>query len=163
MTPLYQTKGAQSTNQMNKQRLFDTLVQDEGVVYEIYRDHLGYATFGVGHLITRDDPEHGLPVGTPVSEERVWTAFEKDLEKAIRGAESIYESFREWPGEVQEILVNMVFNMGATGLSRFANMRRALEQRDWKQAAIHGRDSLWYRQVPNRAERLMSRLESITH
>ena len=29
---------------------------DEGVVYEVYKDHLGYPTFGVGHLILRTDP-----------------------------------------------------------------------------------------------------------
>ena len=36
---------------MNLDELRKQLEIDEGVEYEIYNDHLGYATFGVGHLI----------------------------------------------------------------------------------------------------------------
>ena len=52
---------------------------DEGVVNEIYLDHLGLPTVGVGHLIREDDPEHGLDVGTQVSEERVANCFMVDV------------------------------------------------------------------------------------
>ena len=41
-------------------QLKETLKVDEGVVYEIYNDHLGYPTFGIGHLVLEGDPEHGL-------------------------------------------------------------------------------------------------------
>ena len=148
---------------MNKQRVFDQLCIDEGVKYEIYHDHLGYPTFGVGHLIVKDDPEYGCEVGTPVSEERVWEAFEKDLHTAECECLALYNNgFLLWPAEVQEVLVNMMFNMGRTRLSKFKNMTAALKEHDWKQAAIEGRDSLWYRQVTNRAERLMTRLENVS-
>ncbi len=36
---------------MNFKRLYEQLKIDEGVIYEIYHDHLGYHTFGVGHLV----------------------------------------------------------------------------------------------------------------
>ena len=39
---------------------------DEGVKYEIYNDHLGYPTFGIGHLVLDDDPESGQETGTIV-------------------------------------------------------------------------------------------------
>ena len=147
---------------MNKERVFEQLKIDEGVEHEIYLDHLGYPTFGVGHLIIKDDPEYGLPVGTPVSEERVWEAFEKDLHIAESECVALYNNkFLMWPDEVQEVLVNMMFNMGRTRLSKFKNFRAALEDKDWKRAAVEGRDSLWYRQVTNRAERLMVRLEQV--
>ena len=147
---------------MNRKDLREQLIHDEGVMYEIYKDHLGYKTFGVGHLVKRDDEEYEWEVGTPVSEERVWTAFDLDLDIAINDCLSLYgEEFESWPAEVQEILVNMVFNLGRTGLSRFTNFRKALQENDWRLAAEHGRDSLWYRQVTNRAERLMSRLEQV--
>jgi hypothetical protein len=55
----------------------------------------------------------------------------------------------------------MMFNMGPTRMAKFKNMQSALSMQDWKQAAAEGRDSLWYRQVTNRAERLMSRLEKV--
>jgi GH24 family phage-related lysozyme (muramidase) len=56
---------------MNIKQLRKQLEIDEGVKYEIYKDHLGYPTFGIGHLIINSDPEYGQPIGTPVSKERV--------------------------------------------------------------------------------------------
>jgi len=147
---------------MDKKAVFEQLKIDEGVVNEIYLDHLGYPTFGVGHLVTEGDPEHGKPVGTPVSEERVEEVFERDLDTAIGECIALYgNQFVKWPGEVQEIVVNMMFNMGRTRLGGFKNFRKALEERDWKKAAVEGRDSKWYNQVTNRAERLMERLEQV--
>lgn len=147
---------------MNKERVFKQLCIDEGVKYEIYRDHLGYLTFGVGHLITKSDPEYGALEGSPVSEERVWEVFEEDLKTASSECTRLYgNKFMMWPDEVQEILVNMMFNLGRPRLSKFIKFRRALEDKDWAEAAIEGRNSLWYHQVGARAERLMKRLEEV--
>lgn len=147
---------------MNREAVYEQLKIDEGVVYEVYKDHLGYPTFGVGHLIIETDPEYGWDVGDPVSEERVKECFEKDLDLSISECVALYgDQFNAWPGEVQEILVNMMFNMGRTRLGGFKNFRKALEAQDWKQAAIEGRDSRWHKQVTNRAERLMVRLENV--
>ena len=143
-------------------QLREQLIIDEGQVNEIYKDHLGYPTFGVGHLVLESDPEHGAEVGTPVSEDRVRDCFERDLDTSISECVALYgEQFNEWPGEVQEILVNMMFNMGRTRLGKFKNFRKALEAQDWKQASMEGKDSLWYRQVTNRADRLMERLSNV--
>ena len=60
---------------MNIEQLRKELELDEGVKYEIYNDHLGYATFGIGHLVIDSDPEHGQEIGTAVSEDRVIEAF----------------------------------------------------------------------------------------
>ena len=64
---------------MNNERLRKQLETDEGVRYEIYKDHLGYPTFGIGHLILDSDPEHGQNSGTAITKERVAEAFEADL------------------------------------------------------------------------------------
>src|SRR6056300_610260 len=108
---------------MDRNRVFEQLKIDEGVVYKVYLDHLGYPTFGVGHLVTKDDPEHGSDVGTPVSEERVAECFERDLDTAIDECYKLYGAgtFKNLPGEVREILVNMMFNMGRPRLSGFKN------------------------------------------
>lgn len=148
---------------MNRE-LYEQLKIDEGVKYEIYNDHLGYPTFGIGHLILESDEEYGKPVGTPVSEERVRECFERDIETAIGECEYLYSEgiFRDLPDEVQEILVNMMFNLGRPRLSKFVKFNAAIMENDWKEAAKEGRDSLWYNQVTNRAERLMSRLEALS-
>lgn len=147
---------------MNKESVFEQLKIDEGVKYEVYLDHLGLPTFGVGHLIIESDPEHGCEVGTEVSEERVWEAFERDLEVSISECVVLYgEAWDGLPGEVQEVLVNMMFNMGRPRLSGFKKFNAAIEAGDWATAAVEGRDSRWYNQVSNRAERLMERLEAV--
>ena len=147
---------------MNKESVFEQLKIDEGVKYEVYLDHLGLPTFGVGHLITEDDPERDYDSGTEVSEERVWEVFEKDLEVSISECVVLYgEAWDGLPGEVQEVLVNMMFNMGRPRLSGFKKFNAAIEAGDWATAAIEGRDSRWYNQVSNRAERLMVRLEAV--
>ena len=148
---------------MNREAVYEQLNIDEGVVYEIYNDHLGYATFGVGHLVLESDPEHGQPIGTPVSEQRVKECFENDLNTAIGECDALYEGgeFNDLPDEVQQILVNMMFNMGRTRLSKFKKMHAAILEGDWKTAAMEGRDSRWHKQVTNRAERLMVRLENV--
>tara|TARA_Y100000992_G_C21193545_1_gene456799 strand:+ start:201 stop:662 length:462 start_codon:yes stop_codon:yes gene_type:complete len=143
--------------------VYEQLAEDEGIVLEIYNDHLGYATFGIGHLITEDDPEYGQEVGTPVSAERVRECFDNDILIADGECVGLYgiELWTDLPQEVREILINMMFNMGRPRLSKFKKMNAWIEQRNWINAAAEGRDSRWYQQVPNRAERLMSRLEVV--
>ena len=146
---------------MNIEQLKETLKVDEGVVYEIYNDHLGYPTFGIGHLVLESDPEHGAEVGTPVSEDRVDECFEKDVETVIEDCKKLHDGWDGYPEEVKQIIANMMFNMGLTRLSKFKRHNAALQSGDWKEAAKEGRDSRWYKQVTNRAERLMKRLEEI--
>ena len=148
---------------MNREAVYEQLKIDEGVVYEIYLDHLGYKTFGVGHLVLESDPEHGYEVGEPVSVERVIECFNRDLDVAVSECTALYgvDVWEGFPGEVQEILVNMMFNLGRPRLGKFKKFNAALENADWTTAGIEGRDSLWHRQVGNRAERLMTRLENV--
>ena len=146
---------------MNIEQLKETLKVDEGVVYEVYNDHLGYPTFGIGHLIIEGDPELGAAVGTPVSEERVDECFAKDVETVIEDCKKLHDGWDGYPEEVKQVVANMMFNMGLTRLSKFNRHNAALQCGDWKEAAKEGRDSRWYKQVTNRAERLMERLEKI--
>ena len=148
---------------MNREAVYEQLKIDERVRYDIYLDHLGYPTFGVGHLIKESDEEFGREVGTAVSEERVRDCFDADLETAIGECHNLYGegTFRKLPDEVQQVLVNMMFNMGRPRLSGFKKFNAAIEAGNWIEAAKEGRDSRWYRQVTNRAERLMVRLEHL--
>ena len=36
---------------MDLRQLRLELEEDEGIKFEVYKDHLGYPTFGIGHLI----------------------------------------------------------------------------------------------------------------
>ena len=142
---------------MDLDQLREQLEIDEGVKYEIYNDHLGYATFGVGHLVIKSDPEYDMDLGTPISESRVIEAFEQDCENVLRDCNILYEDFASLPEEAQQVIANMMFNLGRPRLSKFAGMKRGVDARDWNQAADEMVASNWYRQVTNRADRLVGR------
>ena len=146
---------------MNIDQLRKELERDEGVKYEVYLDHLGYPTLGIGHLITDDDPECGASVGTEVDSDRVKEAFETDVEGVLSDCERLYVQFEHLPEEAQLIIANMMFNMGRTRLSKFKGMKRGVDARDWNSAADEMVDSTWYNQVTNRADRLVVRMRSI--
>ena len=114
---------------MDLDKLKEEIKNDEGVIYEVYLDHLGYKTCGVGHLCRATDPEN---------------------------------KFDDLPEEVQRIIANMLFNMGRPRLSRFHKMKKAIDNGDWIEASVQMKDSLWARQVPNRADRLVKRMEAVT-
>jgi lysozyme len=147
---------------MNIKQFRDELKRDEGVKNEIYLDHLGLPTCGIGHLITEWDNEYEQEVGTPVAEERVNELFEKDLVTTIDECRLIYSDFDVLPVKVQHIVANMMFNMGRPRLSRFHKMKKAVDNRDWFEAAYEMTDSKWAKQVPNRAMRLVGEMQSVS-
>ena len=75
--------------------------------------------------------------------------------------ESLYGDFGDLPEDAQEIIANMMFNMGRPRLSKFKGMKRGVDARDWNAAADEMVDSTWYRQVTNRAERLVRRMRNV--
>ena len=68
---------------------------DEGIKHEVYLDHLGLATFGIGHLVLNSDPEYGAEVGTPVSEERVIEIQVQKTSSAVEIEEMMAEAEEE--------------------------------------------------------------------
>ena len=146
---------------MNIEQLRDTLKVDEGCVNSIYLDHLNLPTLGIGHLINEWDEEYGKPVGTPVSEERVNELFDKDIQITIDECEQLFGNFQDLPEEVQQILANMMFNLGRPRLSKFRRLCKAVAERNWKECAIQMEDSKWHKQVTKRADRLISRMNAV--
>lgn len=147
---------------MDIEKLREQLKIDEGCVYEIYNDHLGYATFGIGHLVRESDPENGLPTGSPISESRVVEAFEQDVQTVLSDCAILYPDFDELPEEAQQVIANMMFNLGRPRLSAFKGMKAGVDARDWNEAADQMVDSRWYRQVGARAERLVDRIRALS-
>ncbi len=134
---------------------------DEGVVHEIYLDHLGLPTAGCGHLLVESDPEYGLPVGTAISEKRIDEWFAIDLNNCLQDCKNIFMNWEELPDEAQCILANMCFNLGATRLRKFKRMIAAIHREDFAAAAGEMLDSRWADQVPNRAQRLIRRMRQL--
>ena len=142
---------------MNLNKLQKQIMFEEGVKYEIYNDHLGYKTFGVGHLVRATDPENEMEVGTKVSKMRVAECFEADLYVAINDMEKFTEGM-EIDDNIKECVTEMVFQLGLPRLNKFKKFKQALLDGDIETAQAEMKDSLWYRQTTNRAERLIEKL-----
>ena len=146
---------------MDIEKLREQLKIDEGIKHEVYLDHLGLKTCGIGHLCLDGEPEFSMEVGEEISDERVNELFEKDVEIVLGDCRKLYPYFDELPEEAQQIIANMMFNMGRPRLSKFKMMKQAVDNRDWKEAAKQMKSSKWYVQVKNRADRLVNRMEGI--
>jgi len=133
----------------------EDLVRHEGYVAEIYLDTEQLPTFGIGHLVTEDDMEHGWPVGTPVTDERILDVFHKDCDVAYSDACALVLNFAGQAPDAQRVLVNMAFNLGRNRLSKFKKMLKAVNEGKYLVAANEMIDSKWYSQVGNRSKELV--------
>ena len=131
----------------------DQLARDEGRKRSFYFDSLGYATIGIGRLI--DARRNG-----GLSEAEIDFLFANDL--AAKSAE--LDAALPWWRELDEVrgavLQNMAFQMGTAGLLKFQNTLALIHAHQWEKAAQAMRNSLWYRQTPERAERLCQQIIS---
>ena len=149
-----------SNDSMDRREVIKELIRDEGYKTEIYNDHLGNLTFGVGHLVLDSDPECGLPIGSSIPEERVLECLNKDIDIICADLDRALPWWRELDGVRQRVLVNMGFNLGLTRLLKFKKFLAALEKKDYETAAIEMMDSRWAVQVKGRANRLRDKILS---
>lgn len=144
----------------SRQPLFEIIKEDlirhEGYKREIYLCSEGHPTFGVGHLITKEDMECEWPLGTPITDDRILAVFEEDFLDALEDAESLVEGLYNKPDAVVRVLVNMAFNIGRSRLSKFKKMLHAIEEGDYHKAADEMEDSKWYHQVGRRSKELVN-------
>ena len=143
---------------MDRSKLVEELIKDEGYKYEIYLDHLGYPTFGVGHLVLETDEEYGQPVGTPVSEERILECLNNDIDIVCKELDQNMSWWSELDDTRQRVLANMAFNLGLPRLGKFKKSLAAVQEQDWEKAAVEMMDSKWATQVGNRAVRLKEKM-----
>jgi len=152
---------------MNIENLKKQLTIDEGCKYYIYLDSLGYATFGIGHLVTPSDPEYkfikDVKAGKKilVSTERVNQAFEADVKIACDSCRKVFKDFDNFCDELKEIIANMMFNLGLARFKQFKRLIAGVEKKDCRLAAKSMQESLWYKQVKGRAERLVKRMNDL--
>tara|TARA_R100000365_G_C2719750_1_gene52645 strand:+ start:461 stop:907 length:447 start_codon:yes stop_codon:yes gene_type:complete len=143
---------------MNMDSLIQELIMDEGFKYEVYEDHLGFPTLGVGHLITEKDEEYGKPAGTPISEERIHECLKQDIEIVCEELDRNEAWWRGLDDTRQRVMANMCFNLGYPRFSGFKRFLAAMGTSQWETAAEEMLDSKWATQVGARARRLQHRV-----
>ncbi len=129
------------------------LVGDEGNVLHAYQDNLGYWTIGIGILIDKRKGGGLLP-------EEVNFIFHN---RFTNMKERLYKRF-PWVGTLDEArqgaLINMAFQLGVEGLAEFRNSLQLIQNRQWELAALHLKLSLWRKQTPNRAMRVIEQIRT---
>ena len=152
---------------LNVQRVLVMLKNEEGVRDKPYRDHLGYLTIGVGHLI---DPRKGGSLPKWAQDELddlgrlTPSTIDKILEDDILEKVEQIKTHIPWAVALDPVrfavLLDMTFQMGIGGVLGFKNTLRHIQNGDYEQAATNMKASLWYRQTPNRAERRIKEMRT---
>ena len=142
---------------MNMDRLLQSVKKHEGYRNKVYLDTLGKRTVGVGHLCVEDFWEDDKEY----EEKFLMTILKHDLQTAIKGADRVLVECPVLDDLAKEIIIEMVFQLGETGVSKFKNMIKALKIPDYQTAAIEMLDSKWAKQTPERAAGMSSEMAAL--
>ena len=140
-------------------KLLESVKRHEGYRNKVYLDTLGKRTVGVGHLCVEefweDDKEY--------EEKFLMDILEADLQNAIKGAKDLMAEHgcMDIDEVAEEIIIEMIFQLGKTGVSKFKNMWKALSALEYSTAAMEMLDSRWAKQTPNRAEAMSAQMAAL--
>jgi len=121
--------------------LIDMLVRHEGLRHKPYKDSLGVLTIGVG----RNLDEVGL------SDDEIYYLLKNDIYRCESELNNAFRWYKDLDRIRKEAMINLCFNLGITKLRRFKYALRAMEVKDYEDAADEFLDSLWATQVGQRA------------
>lgn len=131
--------------------LIDSIKQHEGYVGVVYKDSLGIDTIGYGFAIK--DLELDTDVCDIILERKL-----KNLEDRVNLKFSWYKYM---PQEIKDVVMEMCYQLGVTGVSKFKKTLAYLQDKRWEEASVEMLDSLWAKQTPNRAKELSNRVKEV--
>ena len=127
--------------------LLEDIKAEEGFSAVVYKCTEGFDTIGYGTKM-------------PITKEEAELLLEHRL-KAMKAQLTSYLYDLDIKQEAWDILFNMAYQLGVNGVLKFKKMIEALSYKDYKEASKQGLDSLWAKQTPNRANRLMKRMSEL--
>ena len=136
--------------------LMERIKKHEGFVPKIYKDSLGFATIGYGHLVL---PEEQWEEGKEYSKEQLEHVFKTDFNNAVGQATGLMDNM-DLDDKAREVIIEMVFQLGVGGVGKFKKMWEALRNKDYGEASFQMMDSRWAKQTPRRAEDLSKIMRS---
>tara|TARA_R110000822_G_scaffold41903_1_gene114457 strand:+ start:906 stop:1340 length:435 start_codon:yes stop_codon:yes gene_type:complete len=141
---------------MEYKELKDRIKIHEGYRNTVYKDSLGFATVGYGHLVT---PEDHYQEDQEYSKHELDAQFEADFQTAKCGAERLLKDINIL-FTAKCVIIEMVFQLGESGVSKFTNTLKALKEENYQEAAKEMLDSNWVSQTPERAKSLASTMRT---
>ena len=87
--------------------------------------------------------------------------LQKDLQSAIDQSEDMCKDLKI-SDDAKFILIEMIFQLGGNGVSKFRKMWSALAEDppNYKEASVQMLDSRWAKQTPNRAQEMSEHMKS---
>jgi len=131
--------------------LIDSIKKHEGYVGIVYKDSLGIDTIGYGFAIK--DLELDKDICDIILERKL-----HNLEDSVNFKFSWYKYM---PQEIKDVVMEMCYQLGVTGVSKFKKTIAYLQNKQWEEASVEMLDSLWARQTPNRAKELSNRVKEV--
>jgi len=134
------------------------LSADEAMVFLLSRPHITVNNTElkeIRKLLIEDFRINGI------TEKEAFYLLDNDIKKVIVELKRNLAWFSQAPREVQNILINMTFQMGIGGLLTFKNTLKLIENGSYSQAAENMDKSTWRKQTPSRAKRLINRMKQI--
>lgn len=143
---------------MEFEELKDRIKSHEGFVPKVYKDTLGKKTIGYGHLcLETEDWKEGVNYDS----KHLNKVFEYDFNIAVKGADALLYDCGDVPQKVKEVIIEMVFQMGKTGVGNFKKMFAAIKEQKFDVASMEMLDSRWAKQTPNRAHALSDIMKDV--
>ena len=124
------------------------LEKDEGRVSYAYQDSEGYWTIGVGFLIDKR-------LGGGLRDDEINYILNNRVEEAHATAQRLVKNFDSLTDNRKVVILSLAYNLGYERLSKFVNTLKAVNEGRWEDAAVGLENSLWFKQVKNRARRLV--------
>ena len=131
--------------------LREQLIIDESKRPSAYKDSLGYWTIGVGRLI--DASKGGF-----LRDDEISLMLDNDIASARRDCKKLFPAYDTFSQSRQDALANMMFNLGIKNLSEFKTTVGHINAGRWAEAQESAKQSLWFRQVGKRAERVIKQM-----
>lgn len=137
----------------------------EGCILKPYTCPRGYLTIGIGrNLVTNPltSEEKRVCEGYQqgITYNQAYYLCRNDISRCERALKRIYPDIDHLDDERQYALLDMCFQLGEVGLSKFRKMLNAMIIGDFRGAAKECLNSAYARQVPNRAKRIARLIET---
>lgn len=144
---------------MNDKEIQDFIREEEGYSKKPYQ-----LSYKVGDKTVQEDfytVGHGIVIGKEYKEFTEEELEEMFLERYERAKVCVMDILWETthPQEVYTVLISMSYNLGCTGLKLFKNFLTCIKNHEYVESIEHLKDSKYYRQLPNRVNRMCKILE----
>ena len=126
--------------------LIENIKKNEGFNGDVYKDSLGIPTIGYGTKL-------------PLSKDEAEIILQMRLKDKIKELEKREPFVNKLPTMTQEVVSEMCYQMGVSGVLKFKNMWKALKEFDYVKASDEMLDSRWAKQTPKRAMELSEKMK----